>query len=241
MDDGLVSARQCAKPTQREAVGTACEIRFRRHAPMRKAGLVRQIAPRLSGINGYIGRITLRQTGLRILQFKAPVPIAGEIDANLQIPRGGRGIRRGILGILIGKHGPTGPRSRPSRAAPARGGAADTAGRRRSRPAGRQSTFAPCCCLSQWHVVRPLPGRPETAGDRQKACRSARWPRLRPTSSTTKASSTATAASACSARCSPNSRGTGPPMARQRMRRRESGCMRQRSTAPRRNLACRRP
>ena len=41
-------------------------------------------------------------------------------------------------------------------------------------------------------------------------------------SSTTKASSTATAASACSARCSLNLHGTGRPMARQRMRRRES-------------------
>ena len=32
---------------------------------------------------------------------------------------------------------------------------------------------------------------------------------------------------------------TGRPMARQKMRRRESGCMRRRSTAPRRNMACR--
>src|SRR3954447_22312462 len=38
--------------------------------------------------------------------IEVPVPLAGEIDANLQIPRGDRGIRRGILGVLIGKHGP---------------------------------------------------------------------------------------------------------------------------------------
>ena len=35
--------------------------------------------------------------------------------------------------------------------------------------------------------------------------------------------------------------GTGRPMDAARMRRRESGCMRRRSTAPRRNMACRRP
>src|SRR5215218_9439143 len=47
MDDGLMSARQCGpEPTRREAVGTACEIRLNRQAPMRAAGLARQIAPR---------------------------------------------------------------------------------------------------------------------------------------------------------------------------------------------------
>src|SRR5829696_8373568 len=46
MGDGLMSARQCDKPTRREAIGTACEIRLNRQAPMRAAGLARRIAPR---------------------------------------------------------------------------------------------------------------------------------------------------------------------------------------------------
>ena len=46
MGDGLISARQCGKPTRREAVGTACEIRLIRQAPMRAAGLAGRIAPR---------------------------------------------------------------------------------------------------------------------------------------------------------------------------------------------------
>ena len=41
MGDGLIPARQCGKPTRREAVGTACEIRLIRQAPMRAAGLAR--------------------------------------------------------------------------------------------------------------------------------------------------------------------------------------------------------
>ena len=184
MDDGLVSARQCDKPTQAK----------RLEQPARSGSGGRLLCARracaadcseVSGINGYIGRITLRQTGLRILQFKAPVPIAGEIDANLQIPRGGRGIPR--VSLAFSSASMAQPAPAPARPAPrpARGGATDPAGRRHSRPAGRQSTFAPRRRLPQRHVVRPLPGRPETAGGRRRrvaadACRSFALPRLRP-------------------------------------------------------------
>src|SRR6476646_2835830 len=41
MGDGLILARQCGEPTRREAIGTACEIRLIRQAPMRAAGLAR--------------------------------------------------------------------------------------------------------------------------------------------------------------------------------------------------------
>jgi len=47
MDDGLILARQCGKPTRGWTVGTACEIRLIRQAPMRSAGLAGRIAPRL--------------------------------------------------------------------------------------------------------------------------------------------------------------------------------------------------
>ena len=79
------------------------------------------------------------------------------------------------------------PRHRParSRAGPARGGATETAGRRRSRPAGRHGALAPCGGLPQRHAVRPLPAdlKQQAVARRRVAARDRRGralPRLRP-------------------------------------------------------------
>ena len=99
----------------------------------------------------------------------------GDIDAACQISRCCRGVP--VPFLLC--HRPTSPS-----AGPASGDATETACPG-SRPAGRQSPLAPCSGLSQRHVVRPLPRRPQAAGSggRRLAARAGRGrtlPRLRP-------------------------------------------------------------
>ncbi len=56
-----------------KAVGTACEIRFRRQAPMRAAGLARQIAPRDERDKWVLsGGLRFAKSALRILQLTGP-------------------------------------------------------------------------------------------------------------------------------------------------------------------------
>ena len=110
-----------------------------------------------------LARWLIRPAGLR-LDFRIPWIAPVTLMPTCRFVVAGRG----IPGTFIGKHGPTGPCSRPPRADPACGGATDTAGRRRSRSADCQSTIAPRRGLSQWHVVRPFPGRPQAAGGRRR-------------------------------------------------------------------------
>ena len=191
MGDGLISARQCGKPTRREAVGTACEIRLIRQAPMRAAGLAGRIAPRrgarvasaagppapdiapliratgparwLIGLAGLKLAVLIRQSPVTLMLLsRLPVVLAASLA---------------FSSASIAQPAPA--PVRPAAVQP-RPPAAGVPG----QPAA-QGPLAPCGSLSQRHVVRPFPRRPQAAGGgggrvAARADRGCALPRLRP-------------------------------------------------------------
>ena len=185
MGDGLILARQCDKPTRREAVGTACEIRLIRQAPMRAAGLARPDCSEAEAVAVSKGALCavptiLIRTGWIALTMAGHAfaiwPAGLELASDSRIAVTSMPLFRFLVAAAASLSlsslaiAQPAPGSGPARTGTA--GASQPAAR--SAAAGRRSARAPCGGLSQRHVVRPLPRRPQAAGAWRKACRSAR-------------------------------------------------------------------
>ena len=216
------------------------EIRLIRQAPMRAAGLARQDCSeaRVGWAERSEPTILIELADCATLQTGGHASLCPPYDT---LPRG-HGCRfseflvAAAASLCLSSLAIAQPAPAPVRAPP-RPVVAPAPGQQPPAAAPRAPRAA--ACHNGMSFDRFLADLKQQARGRGRLAARAR-PRPRPTSSTTKASSTATAASACSARCSPNSPATGRPMALQKMRRRESRCMRRRSRARKRNMACRR-